>query len=118
MALPPKGKLVRDLIPEIIKSAGKVPITCQVSGPDLVAALRVKAKEEVDELFVAENQQLLEEIADVYEVLRALVVCENHTWNEIEEIATDKRIKRGGFVHGQWLIEAQGKPTPTVDHGQ
>lgn len=107
MALPPKGKLVRDLIPEIIKSSGKVPITCQVSGSDLVAALRVKAKEEVDELFVAEHQQLLEEIADVYEILRALVICENHTWIEIEEIARDKRSKRGAFKDGQWLIETQ-----------
>ena len=110
MALPPKGKLVRDLIPEIIKSSGKVPITCQVSGPDLIAALRVKAKEEVDELYEAEHQQLLEEIADVYEVLRALVVCENHTWSEIEEIAKDKRIKRGGFAGGLWLLETQEKP--------
>ena len=107
MALPPKGKLVRDLIPEIIKSSGKVPITCQVSGPDLIAALRVKAKEEVDELFEAEHQQLLEEIADVYEVLRALVVCENHTWSEIEEIANAKRVERGGFMDGLWLIETQ-----------
>jgi hypothetical protein len=107
MALPPKGKLVRDLIPEIIKSSGKVPITCQVSGPDLIAALRVKAKEEVGELFEADNQQLLEEIADVYEVLRALVVCENHTWSEIEEIANAKRVERGGFMDGLWLIETQ-----------
>ena len=107
MALPPKGKLVRDLIPEIIKSSGKVPITCQVSGPDLIAALRVKAKEEVDELYEAEHQQLLEEIADVYEVLRALVVRENHTWSEIEEIANAKRVERGGFMDGLWLIETQ-----------
>ena len=107
MALPPKGKLVRDLIPEIIKSSGKVPITCQVSGSDLIAALRVKAKEEVDELYEAEHQQLLEEIADVYEVLRALVVRENHTWSEIEEIANAKRVERGGFMDGLWLIETQ-----------
>ena len=107
MALPPKGKLVRDLIPEIIKSSGKVPITCQVSGPDLIAALRVKAKEEVGELFEADNQQLLEEIADVYEVLLALVVRENHTWSEIEEIANAKRVERGGFMDGLWLIETQ-----------
>ena len=110
MALPPKGKLVRDLIPEIIELSGKVPITCQVSGPDLIAALRVKAKEEVDELFEAEHQHLLEEIADVYEVLRALVVSENHTWSEIEEIAKDKRIKRGGFTEGLWLLETQENP--------
>jgi predicted house-cleaning noncanonical NTP pyrophosphatase (MazG superfamily) len=109
MALPPKGKLVRDLIPEIIKSSGKVPITCQVSGPDLIAALRVKAKEEVGELFEADNQQLLEEIADVYEVLRALVACENHTWSEIEEIAKHKRGERGGFEDGTWLIESLEK---------
>ena len=73
----------------------------------MIAALRVKAKEEVDELYEAEHQQLLEEIADVYEVLLALVVRENHTWSEIEEIANAKRVERGGFMDGLWLIETQ-----------
>ena len=117
MALPSKGKLVRDLIPEIIESSGKVPITCRVSGPDLFAALRVKAREEVDELFEAERQQLLEEIADVYEVLRALVACENHTWNEIEEIAKRKRGERGGFEDGTWLIESLEKEIGSDNQG-
>jgi predicted house-cleaning noncanonical NTP pyrophosphatase (MazG superfamily) len=107
MPLPQKGKLVRDLIPEIISSSGKVPVTCQVSGDDLHEALKLKAREEVDELYEADSTELLEEIADVYEVLISLVKNQNRDWSEIEEIARLKRIKRGGFSHGHWLIDTR-----------
>ena len=107
MSLPVTGKLVRDLIPEIISSSGKVPVTCQVSGNDLYQALKLKAREEVDELFEAESAELLEEIADVYEVLMSLVRSQNKDWSDIEDIATSKRNKRGGFNDGQWLLETK-----------
>ena len=107
MSLPLTGKLVRDFIPEIIKGSGKVPVTCQVSGVDLYQALKMKAREEVNELFEAESSELLEEIADVYEVLMSLVRSQNKDWSEIEQIATSKRNKRGGFDEGQWLLETK-----------
>jgi len=46
MTLPPTGKLVRDLIPEIIRKTGKRPETCVVSGDDHTEALRQKLGEE------------------------------------------------------------------------
>ena len=107
MSLPLTGKLVRDLIPEINKGTGKDPVTCQVSGVDLYQALKMKAREEVDEIFEAESSELLEEIADVYEVLMSLVRSQNKDWSEIEQIATSKRNKRGGFDEGQWLLETK-----------
>ncbi len=107
MSLPVTGKLVRDFIPEIIKGSGKVAVTCRVSGIDLYQALKLKAREEVEELFEAETTELLEEIADVYEVLMSLVRSQNKDWSEIERIATSKRNKRGGFDEGQWLLETK-----------
>ena len=107
MSLPITGKLVRDFIPKIIKESGKVPVTCQVSGVDLYQALKMKAREEIDELFESESSEVLEEIADVYEVLMSLVRSQNQEWSTIEHIATSKRNKRGGFDEGQWLLETK-----------
>ena len=105
MPLPQTGKLVRDLIPEIIRASGKAPVTCEVTGDDFYKALKLKAREEVDELFEAESTQLFEEIADVYEVLIAIVRHQKRNWSEIEDIAKLKRNTRGGFNEGLWLIE-------------
>jgi len=50
MTLPPTGKLVRDLIPAIIRKTGKRPETCVVSSDGHTEALRQKLGEEVLEL--------------------------------------------------------------------
>lgn len=107
MSLPVIGKLVRDSIPELIRGSGRVPVTCHVFGADLQKALKLKVREEVDELFGAESIQLCEEIADVYEVLMSLARSHNRDWSEIEEIASSKRHKCGGFNDGLWLLETK-----------
>jgi len=45
-----------------------------------------------------------EEIADVYEVLLALSARLGMSWSDIEELAESKRIERGGFSGGVWLL--------------
>jgi predicted house-cleaning noncanonical NTP pyrophosphatase (MazG superfamily) len=107
MTLPKRGKLVRDLIPEIIKEAGGTPVTAQVEGADLREALRLKVLEEVNELVDADSEHLLEEIADVYEVLRSITTSLSREWSEIEELARQKRIERGAFDRGIWLIDTK-----------
>lgn len=104
MTLPPTGKLVRDLIPEIIRKTGKRPETCMVSGDDYTEALRQKLGEEVLELQQASFTQISEEIADAYEVLLALTARLGMSWSDIEELAENKRIERGGFSGGVWLV--------------
>ena len=104
MTLPSSGKLVRDRIPEIIQSDGKVPLCTLVSGDDLRAALKVKAREELAELCDASPESLLEEIADVYEVLLAIAKNAGVGWSEVEHVASRKRDLRGGFSGGIWLL--------------
>jgi|LauGreDrversion4_2_1035121.scaffolds.fasta_scaffold1122525_1 predicted house-cleaning noncanonical NTP pyrophosphatase (MazG superfamily) len=107
MALPVTGKLVRDLIPNIISDSGKNPVTCEVSGDDLLSALKLKVLEEAQELASASEHNALEEIADVLEVLLAITHQMDTSWNTIEKRAAKKRSERGGFNAGIWLLDTQ-----------
>ncbi len=104
MTLPPTGKLVRDLIPEIIRRTGKRPDSCVVSGDDHTEALRQKLGEEAFELQQASFAHIPGEIVDIYEVLLALIAQLGMSWSDIEGLAESKRIERGGFVGGIWLL--------------
>ena len=75
-----KGKLVRDRIPEIIRDAGRTPVTRTLDPTAYEQALRDKLLEEADEDAAASGPEPLEELADVLEVVRALVVSSDTTW--------------------------------------
>jgi predicted house-cleaning noncanonical NTP pyrophosphatase (MazG superfamily) len=107
MALPTDGKLVRDLIPQIILDSGKVPVTCSVSGDDLLLALKQKAQEESHEFATASPETVLEEVADVLEVLRSFVIHFGSSWEFVLELANAKRDQRGGFDEGIWLLSTK-----------
>ncbi len=66
------GKLVRDLIPEIIERAGRTPTVRLLDQDEYVEALHDKLLEEAEELRLASGRARLEEAADVYEVLLAI----------------------------------------------
>lgn len=89
-------KLVRDNVPEIIKMEGKNPITHVLEGKEYVTALENKLLEEVQELRSAKEDPE-EEIADVYEVLDALIEARGFNKAGISAIKEKKRRERGGF---------------------
>ncbi|MEW9554088.1 phosphoribosyl-ATP pyrophosphohydrolase [Nonomuraea sp. NPDC050783] len=97
------GKLVRDKIPDIIRRSGKEPAVTALDDSDYRKALLTKLFEEVEELREASPSEVAEEIADVYEVLRALATVQGHDWSVIEKIAADKREERGAFHHRLYL---------------
>ena len=105
MALPEIGKLVRDLIPEIITKSGKTPRTSILEREDHLAALRLKILEEAQELSRACTEEVPEEMADVYEVLLAIAHQMSIPWSSIEQLALKKSKERGGFRGGIWLLE-------------
>lgn len=96
------GKLVRDRIPEIIRQQGKTPEIVQISGEKLRQALKDKLVEEAEEVRQAEN--ILEELADVQEVVDALIEAYGLDPAAVELARADKKAKRGGFTSGQFLI--------------
>lgn len=90
-------KLVRDKIPEIIKSRGDVPFTHIADADEYQTALMRKLQEEVDE-FLA--NPCPEEIADILEVLRAICVLKKIDFNSVESLRQSKAAERGGFEQG------------------
>jgi len=99
----PNGKLVRDLIPEIIREAGGDPVTAILSPEEYPSALMAKLTEEVEELLDAEGDHVAEELADVLEVLTAIAALNAIDWRSVEELRADKRAARGGFEGRVWL---------------
>jgi predicted house-cleaning noncanonical NTP pyrophosphatase (MazG superfamily) len=93
----PYNKLVRDRIPEIIRMAGRHPVTRVLDLADYRAALLAKLIEEAEEAEHTPAGQLATEIADILEVLEAFAEAHDIAWDYIVETAASKRAKRGGF---------------------
>lgn len=88
------GKLVRDKIPDIIRSDGKNPITRILSDEEYLYELDKKLNEEVAEY---QADKSIEEMADVLEVLFAICEARGHSIEELMEVKQAKQDKRGGF---------------------
>ena len=96
------GKLVRDRIPEIIRNAGKEPITEILSKEEYLKELDTKLNEEVAEY---QADKSIEEMADVLEVLFAICEARGHSVEELLQVREDKREQRGGFKDKIYLVE-------------
>lgn len=90
-------KLVRDKIPEIIQQSGLKCETLTLSESEYRQALREKVVEEAQEVAAADEQNLITELADIYEVIDAII--ENYGINRELIIAEQirRRQERGGF---------------------
>jgi predicted house-cleaning noncanonical NTP pyrophosphatase (MazG superfamily) len=88
------NKLVRDKIPEIIKSRGDIPFVHIATEKEYEDALVAKLGEEVKE-FLADHRA--GEVADILEVLHAICNLKNISLNELEEIRKKKVEERGSF---------------------
>lgn len=87
-------KLVRDRIPEIIGADGKVCICETLSDEDYLCLLDRKLNEELAEY---QESKSLEELADLLEVIQAVVKARGWTLEELEQARADKAAKRGGL---------------------
>jgi predicted house-cleaning noncanonical NTP pyrophosphatase (MazG superfamily) len=102
---PPKGKLVRDRIPDIIRGDGGTPNVRYVVGAELRDALFTKLAEETAELRDAPDElRPIEELADVLECVRGLASHMGVAMERVEKVAAVKREERGGFDEGVWLV--------------
>jgi len=90
-------KLVRDRIPEIIKNSGNQCETTILSDQEYQKALRQKLIEEATEAATASPQKLAEELADLYEVIDALIAVTKIDKVTILSQQRKRREERGGF---------------------
>jgi len=96
-------KLVRDRIPEIIEAGGQTCTTRILQGDEYLQALLTKLVEEAQEVKEAAVYQRPEELADVLEVVDALLVALGLTEAQVREVQRRKRETRGGFAQGIYL---------------
>lgn len=87
-------KLVRDRIPEIIETDGKTCVYETLSNEDYLRLLDQKLNEELAEY---QESKSLEELADLLEVMQAVVKARGWTLEELEQVRANKAAKRGGF---------------------
>jgi|JI9StandDraft_2_1071091.scaffolds.fasta_scaffold394300_2 predicted house-cleaning noncanonical NTP pyrophosphatase (MazG superfamily) len=115
MALPPEGKLVRDLIPQIVVDSGGYCEPITIDDHDMWEALYDKLLEEACELVMATTKQYrLMELADVYEVLRTQAQLAGITMNEVVTEAKRKRDEKGGYAGRQWVPKFHTRGPDTV----
>ena len=91
------NKLVRDLIPEVIKESGK---ECDIEIANMeqrTGLLEAKLMEEVNEYLEDKN---LEELADVMEVLFGIAHNLGYTEEDLLNKRKEKLEERGGFKKG------------------
>jgi predicted house-cleaning noncanonical NTP pyrophosphatase (MazG superfamily) len=91
-----QGKLVRDKIPQIIRSKGQEPIVYTASAEEYSTRLRDKLQEEVGEFIASDNDP--EELADILEVLYALAEQAGADHQQLEKLRAVKAQERGGFA--------------------
>lgn len=92
------NKLVRDRIPEIIAADGRQFGTEIMSDDEYRRALLAKLVEEAQEVAAAaEDDELVKEIADLYEVIDALLVAFDLDREAVLAMQQKRRDERGGF---------------------
>ena len=88
------NKLVRDKIPKIIEESGKTCTVETLTDEKYIAMLDAKLTEELAEY---QESKSLEELADLLEVMGAVVKARGYTWDELTTVRKKKREERGGF---------------------
>jgi diadenosine tetraphosphate (Ap4A) HIT family hydrolase/predicted house-cleaning noncanonical NTP pyrophosphatase (MazG superfamily) len=114
-------KLVRDLTPEILQRQNIISFTTNLDKEAFALALSEKLREEVEEYLHAPTPEgRLEELADVLEVIHALLGMNNATFKDLEDLRRTKFEQRGGFSKHIFLektheADAIQAPHPSVD---
>lgn len=89
------NKLVRDRIPEIIASDNGKTCSIRTMQPvEYLKALNKKLQEELQEYLESGE---VEELADLEEVLRAILDVKNVSYDDFESIRIEKANERGAF---------------------
>ncbi len=98
------NKLIRDRIPEILENKGVNFSSHIADDTEYWKKLKLKIVEEATEF--AKDDNAKEELADILEVMHAILDHKNITFESIEEIRLKKKRDRGGFAKKIILDEA------------
>ena len=87
-------KLIRDKIPDIIEQSGKKCIVEVMDNDTYIEYLDQKLNEELAEY---QQDKSIEELADLLEVIYAVVAARGYSVEELERLRLEKAEKRGAF---------------------
>jgi len=97
-------KLVRDRIPEIIRQSGEHREVVELDASDYQQALRQKLVEEAQEAEIASEGDLVIELADLCEVMEALMSASGIREETVRQVQAKRRTERGGFTRRLLLL--------------
>lgn len=96
------NKLIRDKIPEIITKSGKKSVVQKVDGEEYFRLLNEKLGEELNEYMETYD---VEELADLVEIIYAILDYKRVDLEEFESIRQQKAEERGAFKEGLVLLK-------------
>ena len=103
-----QNKLWRDKAPDMMRKTGSIIHTTILDDDEYEHQLKVKLAEECAEVNAARsNKELLEELADVYEVIDALCALHNIAIEDVRTLQVKKRNERGGFYERNYVTIAE-----------
>ena len=91
------NKLIRDRIPEIISETGKTFVVTTLTRNEFARALAEKLVEEAQEVCSSDLAHITDELADVSEIIDALLKVHGLENNNLEKAKEKRRRERGGF---------------------
>ena len=97
------SKAIRDKIPEIIEQTGGSCNVKTLSDTEFLVELDKKLDEELKEY---QESKLVEELADIMEVIERIAKLRGTTIENLEKIKSKKAEKRGRFEKNLFLIES------------
>ncbi len=117
------NKLVRDKIPNQIQDRGEIVEVIRLGGEALVESLKRKVVEEAFEILDSKStEQLIDEIADLREVISALMALLDINDDAVAQSMKNKKTNRGGFLGGLMLqktkLEAPISSKQALDDGE
>lgn len=94
-------KLVRDRIPEIIEASGDSCCVRTLTDEEYLQMLDCKLEEELAEY---QQSKSIEELADLLEVMEAVVRARGFSVENLTQVRDEKRKARGGFEKKLFLV--------------
>ncbi|MBE9126215.1 MULTISPECIES: nucleoside triphosphate pyrophosphohydrolase [unclassified Coleofasciculus] len=102
------NKLVRDGIPELIRQDNHEYEVVVMGEEEYREALRQKLVEEAGEVAAADHQRLVSELADLYEVIDAVMAAYGIERELVLVEQVRRRVDRGGFLKRLKLLWTRG----------
>lgn len=111
------NKLVRSNVPKEIEKSGNIAITTSVSGKThnecLAAKLIEESKEFYDAVNLGNDSKIIEELADIEEVLDTIYVLSKLQYGfdreDVKSMKLTKRRVKGSLAGGTYLVAVEEK---------